>query len=520
VHMTAGTVGQLMTYAERKVDATTGAPEHHIYLGNVYAGGRGIETNGGHFTATEGRVYGNTYAVISGGQVRHAVYGGGSLASVGTYNLDTLSTSPLNIKHYYINGTGDAHVTIGGTAWIGHTGADLEDHATDARAVYFLGAGKTAIDLIEENYRYLGSICGMVYGSGRGVSSKEDGSIGEEYVEAAFTNNTFVTIDGTAMVCGSVFGGGENGHVKKDTDVRIKGGTIGGIPMHNEGFKTKAEGFYKGTGTGHTLDHIYEDIEDESGVGPAVYRGNVYGGGRGVDHFGSLTDGFSTTAGRVYGNTNVEVSGGTIYHHVFGGGSIASVGTYDTNANGAPTAMQQAFYYNTLKDRVTDANRTEDAQYYNTGHTNVTINGGVIGSMGWNEGSVFGGGRGIAGDRTWQVTHLAYVNTSEVDIQAGAAIMGCVFGGGANGHVLDSTLVNITGGIVGHPLEEADTLTTIYGYAPRTVFRGNVYGGGRGVDPLGPHKLSRTAGRVYGNTHVNMTGGWVRHSLFGGGSMA
>ena len=520
VHMTDGTVGQLMTYAERKVDATTGAPEHHIYLGNVYAGGRGIETNGGHFTATEGRVYGNTYAVINGGQVRHAVYGGGSLASVGTYNLDTLSTSPLNIKHYYIDGTGDAHVTISGTAWIGHSGADLEDPATDARAAYFLGAGKTAQDLIEENYRYLGSICGMVYGSGRGVSSEEDGTVGVEYVEAAFTNNTFVTIDGSAMVCGSVFGGGENGHVKKDTDVKIKGGTIGGIPMHNEGFQTKDKGFYKGTGAGHTLNHIYEDLEDESGVGPAVYRGNVYGGGRGVDHFdATLESGFSTTAGRVYGNTNVEVSGGTIYHHVFGGGSIASVGTY-TETDGAPTAIQQAFYYNTLKDRVTASNRYEDTVRYSTGHTNVTINGGVIGTMGWNEGSVFGGGRGIAGDRTWQVTHLAFVNTSKVDIEAGAAIMGCVFGGGANGHVLDSTLVNITGGIVGHPLEEADTLTTIYGYAPRTVFRGNVYGGGRGVDPLGPHKLSRTAGRVYGNTHVKMTGGWVRHSLFGGGSMA
>ena len=530
VHMTDGTVGQLLTYTERKVDPVTGSPDHHIYLGNIYAGGRGIEDNGGHFTATEGRVYGNTYAVVSGGQVRHAVYGGGSLASVGTYNLDTLNLAeyqadPTNvkpdIKHYYIAGTGDAHVTINGTAWIGHTGADLEDNVDDARAEYFLGAGKTAIDLIEENYRYLGSICGMVYGSGRGVSSEEPGIIpGVEYAEAAFTNNTYVTIDGTAMICGSVFGGGENGHVKQNTDVRIKGGTIGGIPMHNEGFKTKAEGFYKGSGTGHTLDHIYEDIEDESGVGPAVYRGNVYGGGRGVDHFGgTLASGFSTTAGRVYGNTNVEVSGGTVYHHVFGGGSIASVGTY-TETDGTPTAPQRVFYYNTLKSSVTDANRYDDTVGYATGLSTVTINGGVIGSRGWNEGSVFGGGRGIAGENTWQVTHLAYVDRSVVNIQPGAAIMGCVFGGGANGHVLDSTLVNISGGIVGHPLEEADTLTTIYGYAPRTVFRGNVYGGGRGVDPLGPHKLSRTAGRVYGNTHVNMTGGWVRHSLFGGGSMA
>ena len=511
VHMSGGTVGQLLTYTERKIDPVTGAPLHHIYLGNIYGGGRGIDAEGGHFTLTEGRVYGNTHVVVSGGQVRHAVYGGGSLASVGTYHQHTDGT------HRYVSGTGEAHVTIEGTAWIGHTGVDLEDHATDARAEYFLGTGKTAVDLINENYRYLGSNCGMVYGSGRGLSSNDGESAvpAEEKAAAAFTSATHVTLRGNAMVCGSVFGGGENGHVQYDTYVTIAGGTVGGIPMHNDNFQTKTRGFYTGSGSGTTLNNYYEDTEDETGVGPAVYRGNVYGGGRGVDHFGAtVAAGFSATAGRVYGNTNVTVSGGTVYHHVFGGGSIASVGTY--NDNTAPTAAQEISIYTTLADA--ESGTASGTQ--STGHTNVTVNGGQIGSMGWNEGSVFGGGRGIAGEHTWQVTHLAFVNTAEVEIQPGAAVMGSVFGGGANGHVLDSTLVHITGGIVGHPLEEDDTLTTVYGYAPRTVFRGNVYGGGRGVDPLGPHNLSRTAGRVYGNTHVLMEGGWVRHSVFGGGSMA
>ena len=511
VHMSGGTVGQLLTYTEREIDPVTGAPLHHIYLGNIYGGGRGIDAVDNHFTLTEGRVFGNTHVVVSGGQVRHAVYGGGSLASVGTYHQHTDGT------HRYVSGTGEAHVTIEGTAWIGHTGVDLEDHATVDRAEYFLGTGKTAVDLINENYRYLGSNCGMVYGSGRGLSSNDGESAvpAEEKAAAAFTSATHVTLRGNAMVCGSVFGGGENGHVQYDTYVTIAGGTVGGIPMHNDNFQTKARGFYTGSGSGTTLNNYYEDTEDETGVGPAVYRGNVYGGGRGVDHFGgTVAAGFSATAGRVYGNTNVTVSGGTVYHHVFGGGSIASVGTY--NDNTAPTAAQEISIYATLAD----AESGTASSTQSTGHTNVTINGGQIGSMGWNEGSVFGGGRGIAGEQTWQVTHLAFVNTAEVEIQPGAAVMGSVFGGGANGHVLDSTLVHITGGIVGHPLEEDDTLTTVYGYAPRTVFRGNVYGGGRGVDPLGPHNLSRTAGRVYGNTHVLMEGGWVRHSVFGGGSMA
>ncbi|MBQ8703260.1 MAG: chitobiase/beta-hexosaminidase C-terminal domain-containing protein [Bacteroidales bacterium] len=519
VHMNGGTVGQKLIYTERAINDATGAPNHHIYLGNVYGGGRGIDAEDHHFTATEGRVYGNTYVDISAGQVRHAVYGGGSLASVGTYVLDTISAT--DIKHYYIQNTGEAHVKVYGSAFIGHNGKDLEDDATDARAVHFLGAGKKAADLINANYRYLGSNCGMVYGSGRGLSSADPESDvpAIEKAEAAFTSFTYVTVDGSAQVCGSVFGGGENGHVKYNTLVQIKGGTIGGIPMHNADFNTSTEGFYDGTGSGTTLTNYYEDTEDESGVGPTVYRGNVYGGGRGVDHFGAnLASGFSSSAGRVYGNTHVVVSGGTVYHHVFGGGSIASVGTYADNES--PDEAKDIFLYKTYKGPLKSSYTDSDTINHSSGLTQVDIEGGVIGTTGHNEGSVFGGGRGIAGEFTWQIVHLAFVDRTIVNIKPGASVMGSVFGGGANGHVLDSTYVHLTGGIVGHPLEEADTLTTIYGYAPRTVFRGNVYGGGRGVDPLGAHKLSKTAGRVYGNTHVLMEGGWVRHSVFGGGSMA
>ena len=576
VRMSGGTVGVPLPLAERKVDPATGHGRR-VYRGNVYGGGRGVDpiSNTEHLSMTAGRVYGNTRVNISGGKVYHSVFGGGSLASVGTFNLVDLGTpGNPNIKHLFTQGTGMAVVTISGDAWIGHDWHDLElDGKSDEQikqALYdFVDASaaegttialtKSIIDdgmsaaqrktaLIDSNYRYLGSNSGMVFGSGRGVAALKDGTFDRDYAEAAFTNNTIVTIknDGVKkpMICGSVFGGGENGHVKHNTLVTIEGGVIGGIPLHSTSFVTNAGSDesgdlpikFSGNSEAITLDFLYEDAEEETGVGPTVYRGNVYGGGRGVDHMGDkAVQGFSATAGRVYGNARVNVTGGDIYHHVFGGGSIASVGTYDTvsgtegwdaKLTGSPKQINKIYEYTTqaiAKEHAANpslALAASDTMQFVTGNIVVTISGGKIGRTGKNEGSVFGGGRGIAGARTKEVTHLAFANNTTVNINQGAYVTGSVFGGGANGHVLSDAHVNVSGGVVGTAFTADDTVTTRYGYSPHSVFHGNVYGGGRGVDPIDESRLSRTAGRVYGNTYVTMTGGWVRHSVYGGGSLA
>ena len=572
VRMSGGTVGVPLPLAERKVDPATGHGRR-VYRGNVYGGGRGVDpiSNAEHLSMTAGRVYGNTRVNISGGKVYHSVFGGGSLASVGTFNLVDLGT-PGNpdITHFFTQGTGMAVVTISGSAWIGHDWKDLElygktpdqikqalyDFVDATAAEEDRAARKAAIDamndaqrktaLIDSNYRYLGSNSGMVFGSGRGVAALENGTFNRDYAEAAFTNNTIVTVRDTLgfkpMICGSVFGGGENGHVKHNTLVTIEGGVIGGIPLHSTSFVTNAGTDESGAlpitfsqnSEAITLEFLYEDAEEETGVGPTVYRGNVYGGGRGVDHMGEeAVAGFSATAGRVYGNARVNVTGGDIYHHVFGGGSIASVGTYDTvtgsegwdaKLTGSPKKVDTIYEYVTqaiAKDHAAGAALgLNDTMHFATGNIVVTVSGGHIGRTGKNEGSVFGGGRGIAGERTKEVTHLAFANNTTVNINQGAYVTGSVFGGGANGHVLSDAHVNVSGGVVGTAFTADDTVTTRYGYSPHSVFHGNVYGGGRGVDPIDESRLSRTAGRVYGNTYVTMTGGWVRHSVYGGGSLA
>ncbi len=478
VTMDGGTVGLELTAGEKELDAN-GEARVDIYHGNIYGGGRGIDmTQGGYLGEASGQVFGNTIVDISGGTVRHHVFGGGSIASVGTY-VDY----PIVPGDHAEALTGNATVTIHG----GVIGSD-------------------------------GMNNGFVYGSGRGVAYSNS-----DFSNKAFVNNTEVNIQTGADVRGSVFGGGANGHVMTDTRVNVSGGTIGSQINSSDWTQPVAHtsGTY-GAGdadpytgaagsnlgwvkypTNDPSDPNYNDYMSQLGESAVThYHGNVYGGGRGVDrHDGN----FSTSAGRVYGNTNVDISGGTIYHNVYGGGSMASVG-----------------YYNEVPI-------TPHSSILSGGIATVTIRGGQIGTTGHNNGHVFGSSRGMAGS---EYSHFAFTEDTYVNIQNGADIRGSVFGSGENGHVLNNTYVTMTGGTVGRPLTVAYTVlgdgtelqtgeacTYETGADAAVIFRGNVYGGGRGVDRHNG-KLSLSAGTVYGNTHVDVSGGTVTHNVYGGGSMA
>ena len=439
VQMTGGTIGHTLTPTEKVLDFTHNTP---VYFGNVYGGGRGIDHANLPTTIcrTAGQVYGNTKVEISGGRVHHNIYGGGSLANVGDERFD----SQGNVIG--INSGGYATVTITGTAIIGTDGQNA----------------------------------GHVYGSGRGMA-------GTLWSDMAYVDKTFVTIgtkngSDNPQVRGSVFGGGSDGHVEEDTDVKIYTGTIG---------------------TKLTAAEMVEIDPDPTNPNPEtrpqIYRGNVYGGGRGVER--SISGGqiqLDATAGRVFGNTNVLVEGGTIYHNIYGGGSLASVGTFTTDATG---------------NHFTDG----------TGKATITITNGEIGMSptnaesvsgathsGLNSGQVYGSGRGEAGT---SFANFAFTNATEVNV-SGGNIYGAVFGGGENGHVQTSTQVNISGGIIG--FDDGNENQPTY-----NIYRGNVYGGGRGIDiDTATMTVSPTAGKVYGNTEVNISGGTVFHNVYGGGSLA
>ena len=440
VHITGGTIGSPLTAEELQAnDDGTGML---IYRGNVFGGGRGMDTlSDGSYSATAGFVRKNTRVVIDDGFIRHNVYGGGAMSSVG-----------------------------------------IADDASSGRATVLITGGQIGSS---------GSNDGRVFGSARGLANAD-------YAHYAFVKNTFVTVSGTARVFGSVFGGGENGHVRQKTTVNVSGGAIGRDNSHSK------------------------------------YIGNVYGGGRGVDRDGQHSGAISRTAGKVYVETEVNVSGGFVYRSVYGGGSMASVGRiYTTGTDNEPASTPK--YYDANGTELTGSDAADvgflrlvdtegDAGYdANNGRTVVNITGGTIGIDGSENGHVFGSARGLAGN---DYKHLSYTGPTNVSV-SGGMIHGSVFGGGEDGHVLDNANVSVSGGIIGREMTTEENETDEYGVCSiSAIFFGNVYGGGRGLDTYedpenpGTYLHSSTAGWVKKNATVNITGGTVRHNVYGGGSLA
>ena len=464
VKIKSGTVGIAL---DKSNIADANLSDNMIYRGNVYGGGRGIDkTTGGNYSITAGKVSGNTNVTIEGGTVYRAVYGGGSLASVGKPDEQPKTALQPNGTYF---ATGLATVTIKG----GRIGSD-----GGASANTFTG-GTPGREHRREN--------GFVFGSGRGMAAGVLDHAQFSYL--AYVKNTVVNIEDGATVTGSVFGGGENGHVRHDTKVYVNGGSVG-----------------------TELTAIEQEI-DHSGRSRHIYRGNVYGGGRGVDR--NDEDKLSKTAGRVYGNAYVEINDGHIYHDVFGGGELGSVGTItnSTKTEGtAGTLGGQPMMFGFLLSMPYTFEYDKDASgKATTGLCTVKVNGGKVG------GDVFGASRGQAGE-IYEMAEIANIINSDVYIGADGSssttspdIYGSVYGGGENGHILEDAHVTINGGLIGQSVFGSGQGTDKYAKKLKRWEDDSEYDG---------EAYSLTAGKVYGNTYVDMKGGLVTVNVYGGGKLA
>lgn len=272
----------------------------------------------------------------------------------------------------------------------------------------------------------------------------------------AFAKQATVTISGTPYIRSSVFGGSEDGHILYNTYVTINGGQIGGAELG--------------------------DLSDDGNS----LHGNVYGGGRGYDRYyveGDEQGHYCPTSGQVYGNAYLTITGGKICRNVYGGGNMSSVGQFELDANDDPIPVS------------------------GTGLAQIVISGGEIGTQdddGNMHGNVFGSSRGLAGA---EFKDIAYVHNTDVTVTgANTIIKGSLFGGGENGHVNQNTKVTVNNGSIG--------------VTEGNQYKGNVYGGGRGID-LDPNgETSPTAGLVKGHTRVYINGGNIINCVYGGGNMS
>jgi hypothetical protein len=449
-------------YGDARVTLNKGLIVHSIYGAGKGKGTYKVTLNqiGGEagdtyesdiYSLISGKVMGNTYVTMNDGIVGRNVYGGGNMASVGKGNYAS------GTDDYYPAGYGEM---LTGKLWDGISNGSKA----------FLGSGKTTVNVIggkvgivttetKNNLPY-----GNVFGGSAGEAAPNvPNTLTPRYhycpaFFSGYVNETDVTIGGyrcktaydtyqvgdciTAVaydalasgnkanwelvgptIAASVYGGGQDGHVRRDTKVTVNSGVIGLA--------------YDATNQG-TLET--SDLDNDQWL----HRGNIYGGGSGISLYTSTlkykdgyegdkvpVSGHSTSAGSVTRFTEVHVLGGTIHRNVYGGGSMGSVGAprigqsydpYKRNDNDADTKGQQSQCTVTIggAGSVIIGTPTEYKQHYG--------------------GEVYGACRGTS---TLDASQFATSVWTQVLIKDGAHIQGNVYGGGDAGIVKRDTDVQI-----------------------------------------------------------------------------
>ena len=451
------------------------------YRGNVYGGGCGTDTykvaDKKYFNPLAGIVLGNAKVEMDGGHVVRTIYGGGAMGSVGTFTYDNDANNDIP--------DGKPISCLEGTA------ATETTQATEGTGLctVTISGGKIGPETMAMPNSY-----GNVFGAGRGeVHAPADYPNLET---SAYFNRTEVTINGTAFVKGSVYGGAESGHVLKDTWVKIQGGQIGCGKNRNEPY---SDNDWKSTSLDPCVSWDYEEdglaydpnasalvdgdwkyadrtTSTEGGAAVATdghtFYGNVFGGGSGNIPYKD-NNGVSQwvpSAGRVEGNTVVTITGGHILTNVYGGNECTDVlGSCTVNMSGGTVGVPRT--------------KAEILQNPALGY-------------------LFGAGKG---DK--RVLFNTWTNVASTSVNVtGGTIYGSVYGGGEDGHVLGDAVTTIDQSSTEYP--------TVIGVTGESGYDGNVFGGGQGSTS------ALTAGVVGGNVNLYIKGGQMLGSVYGGGRLA
>jgi len=430
-----------------------------------------------------GRVLGNTYVTMYDGHVLRNVYGGGNMGSVGKGNYAG------GADDYYQDGYGE---TLNKTEYAENE-KKLWDSSANENSEAFLSSGKTFVNVFGGTVGYINAAdptksmkndlpYGNVIGGSAGEAAPNIAEMPRYLYSPAFfsgyVNETDVNIGGykcktectisaktykvgdlitaaqyaelasdkdkweltSPTILASVYGGGQDGHVRRWTHVTINSGKIG-IPYNADNIALLKTA----------------DVNDPQWL----YRGNVYGAGSGVTKYAYDFNGngqthnesgesevvtyqekdtkeedYSTSAGSVAHFTTVDVLGGTIYRNVLGGGSFASVG---------PPKIDQPDYAAIKTATATDWGK-QSLNVVNIGGAKDGSGNFIKATVGEAKGVAAGYGGHVFGGSRGEASLGSDFGTSiwtQVNIKNGAIIHGDVFGGGNAGEVMKDTDVRI-----------------------------------------------------------------------------
>lgn len=328
-----------------------------------FAGTVGYDSKGGATTAKDGHTfYGN---VFGGGSGFYPYDAGKWHRKAGSVGGNT--RVDITGGHILSNVYGGNEQTDVGTYT--HDANDEPSIADGGKCTINMSGGTIGVPRDAEAIAALPTV-GHLFGAGKGD---------KRILFNTWTNvgATEVNVSG-GIVYGNVYGGGEDGHVMGNAVTTI----------------SETDPTNKPTVIGS--------------VGTSGFDGDVFGGGQ-----GSVT---ALTAGVVGGNVDLTVIGGTMMGSVYGGGRLASVGTYFAMAK--------------IKDP-NDNTKEIDNPYYgimqtgnNHGKLIVNLIGGTINQ------NVFGGCMGSKSNVLLGVSKsvILKLNENVADDARGCVVKGSIFG--------------------------------------------------------------------------------------------
>ena len=345
----------------------------------------------GSFATEKGNTsIGSVDIAVSSGLVRNSVVGG----SILTYN--TATNMGQAVSH-----VGSTNIIINGDAVIGENVLSAKDKSGNNDIIF-------------------SSVYGGGYTAGTGTQS---------------FGSTNVSVSGNAVVNGVVIGGSHAGPtgtayvgdknasdfskivstVSISENAEIRGGYVFGGAYHSLGDGKKSSDIYGSTLVSVTGGKIFNS---------SLNAGYVFGGGYSSDGNNARQASISN----VYGNSNVEISGGEV-DNVFGGmyvneafGYGSAKGELMGDANITVSGGKVAnIYGGGMTERVTGEPSLSISTSVN-GNANITVSGAAV------SGDIYGGGYG---------SDSVVKGSATVTLNGAASVLGTVYGGGANGATVE-----------------------------------------------------------------------------------